>query len=307
MEVVYTPTLGLNELNPALLPGQSPPHRRRPARSTSSRDNDSSFTVRARLQSLHRRPRESSARALAVGNSRIDRELRDRTHIERIASLGLSGQRDRATGSATVDYQLLGAYSDQFDPLTMTTTFRESRVTFAPNVTATSIDPDNVQANPTNDDVEQLQLPAADSRDQLREGPRRRRVVQRPDAAQHLQQRRRRFSSSGSSIVTKQKGRDRNERTFTTPATLKMTNFLETGFDLPPYLDGRYDLTPYMKQSRVAAIPDTTRGNGGAQSRSRRRGIRRHRANERRATAMVEIYAGSKLLILPGVRVRVHL
>ena len=85
-----------------------------------------------------------------------------------------------------------------------------------------------------------------------------------------------------------------------------MTNFLETGFDLPPYLDGRYDLTPYLKQSLVAAIPDTSAGTGGAQSPARRRGIRRHRANERRLR-MAELYAGPKLLILPGVRVRVHL
>jgi hypothetical protein len=35
----------------------------------------------------------------------------------------------------------------------MTTTFRESRVTFAPNVSPTSIDANNVQGNPTDDDV----------------------------------------------------------------------------------------------------------------------------------------------------------
>jgi hypothetical protein len=87
-----------------------------------------------------------------VGNSRIDRELRDRTHIERISSLSFTGQHV-LHNTTTLDYQLLGAYSDQTDPLTMTTTFRESRVVFAPNVTATSIDPDNIQANPQNDDV----------------------------------------------------------------------------------------------------------------------------------------------------------
>ena len=54
-------------------------------------------------------------------------------------------------GSATLDYDVRTMYSDQTDPLTMTTTFRESRVTFLPNVTASSIDPDNIQANPQNE------------------------------------------------------------------------------------------------------------------------------------------------------------
>jgi hypothetical protein len=35
--------------------------------------------------------------------------VRDRTHIERISSLSLTGQQI-AAGSTTIDYQVLGAY-----------------------------------------------------------------------------------------------------------------------------------------------------------------------------------------------------
>jgi hypothetical protein len=113
-------------------------------------DNDSSLTVRGVFNRFIDDHKNRQRVRFAVANSRIDRELRDRTHIERITSLSLAGQRV-VRGSTTVDYQLLGAYSDQFDPLTMTTTFRETRVTFAPNVSAASIDPDNIQANPVSD------------------------------------------------------------------------------------------------------------------------------------------------------------
>src|SRR4029077_20501050 len=56
-----------------------------------------------------------------VGNRRLERELRDRTHIEHIDSLTFTGK--HLTRWAEVDYHVLGAYSDQTDPLTMTTTF----------------------------------------------------------------------------------------------------------------------------------------------------------------------------------------
>src|SRR5215813_11738448 len=100
---------------------------------------DASFVIRGLFNRFIDDHENRQRVRFAVGNSRIDRELRDRTHIERIASLSASGQ-TIVGGATSMEYQLLGAYSDQFDPLTMTTTFREPRITFAPNVTATSID-----------------------------------------------------------------------------------------------------------------------------------------------------------------------
>jgi TonB-dependent receptor len=298
MEAVYTNTLGLNELNPRYYQVN-----RRRTGATGAVDfraaDNSSYTVRAVFNRFIDDHENRQRVRWLVGNSRIDRELRDRTHIERIGSLGITGH-TIAGGSATLDYELLGAYSDQFDPLTMTTTFRESRVTFAPNVSATSIDPNNVQANATNDDVNnynfQQQVRAinfAKDRD----------VVAAFNARLPLRTSNTStpFLKVGFKYRDKAKGRDRNETTYTTPATLKMTNFLETGFDLPPYLDGRYDLTPYVKQSLVAAIPDTT---AGTVTRNHTRDAEEFDGTERTSAAygMVELYAGPKLLILPGVR-----
>src|SRR5262245_22872856 len=150
VEVVYTPTLTLNELNPRWYQVN-----RRRAGFTGAFDVRQGRSANMKVRAVFNRfidDHENRQRVrYAVGNRRIDRELRDRTHVERIASLGANG--DALMGRASIEYQALGAYPDQTDPLTTTTVFRQSNVVFAPNVTATSIDPDNVQANPQNEDV----------------------------------------------------------------------------------------------------------------------------------------------------------
>jgi TonB-dependent receptor len=297
VEVVYTPALTLNELNPRWYQVN-----RRRVGMTGAFDVRQGNNAAMKLRAVFNRfidDHENRQRVrYAVGNSRIDRELRDRTHIERIGSLSLSG--DVLAGQAAIEYQVLGAYSDQFDPLTTTTVFRQSRVTFAPNVTSTSIDPDNVQANPTNEDVTaynfQSQLRAtnfAKDRDVVGSVSARMPIGASRSAPT--------FLKVGGKFRDKQKGRNRNESTYTTPSTLKMTGFLESGFDLPPYLDGRYNLEPYVSQSLVSSIPGTVTG---TLTRNHARDAEEFDGTERVAAAfgMAEIYAGSKLYLLPGVR-----
>ena len=298
LEVVYTPALGLNELNPRYYQVK----RKRVGFTGAldfKPDNDSTLTIRGVFNRFIDDHENRQRVRFAVANSRIDRELRDRTHIERISSLSLSGQRI-VRGSTTVDYQLLGAYSDQFDPLTMTTTFRETRVTFAPNVSATSIDPNNIQANPAADSpvnynfLQQIRaINFAKDRDVV--------VSANLRTPLHSSTSSTSFVKFGMKYRDKQKGRDRNEDTYTSPSTLKMTDFLETGFNLPPYLDGRYDLTPYLKQDAVAAIPASapvTIVRNHARDAEEFDGTERTTA----AYAMAEIYAGPKFYVLPGLR-----
>ena len=298
VEVVYAPTLTLNELNPRWYQV----HRRR-AGFTGAFDRkqsaDASFTIRGVFNRFIDDHENRQRVRYAVANRRIDRELRDRTHIERIASLSLTGNQV-VNSRTTIDYQLLGAYSDQTDPLTTTTVFRQTNVNFAPNVTATSIDPNNVQAGPQNEAIanynfnsQLLAINFAKDRD----------IVGMVNVRTPLS------TSSGSTsflkvgakLRDKRKGRDRNESTFTTPATLKLANFLETGFDLPPYLGGRYDLSPYTSQGLVSGIPSQ---NTGTLTRNHARDAEEFDGTERvtSAYAMAEIYAGSKLYILPGAR-----
>jgi TonB-dependent receptor len=99
----------------------------------------------------------------------------------------------------------------------------------------------------------------------------------------------------------KRRGRDRFETTYTTAATLKMTSFLETGFNLPPYLNGRYDLTPYLSQGLSANILSAATFTGAL---NHARDAEDFDGTEQVASAYVmgELYLGSKLFLLPGVR-----
>jgi TonB-dependent receptor len=298
MEVVYTPAFLLNELNPRYY--QVRRGRFGATGAVDFRAGDStSFTVRSVFNRFIDDHENRQRVRWAVANSRIDRELRDRTHIQRIGSFSVSGQ-TIARGATTVDYQLLGAYSDQFDPLTMTTTFRATRVTFAPNVTGTSIDPDNIQANPQNDSPANYtllqQIRATNfSKDRDIVGSVNARVPlgASGDALS--------FIKAGLKYRDKAKGRNRNESVYTTTSTVRMTDYLETDFDLRPFLDGRYDLQPYLKQSLVEGIPSQV---PVSIARNRDRDAEEFDGTERVAAAyaMAEFYRGRTLLILPGVR-----
>jgi len=83
MEVVYTPTLTLNELNPRWYQV----HRRRVGFTGAfdvKQSADSQFTVRAVYNRFIDDHENRQRVRFAVANRRIDHELRDRTHIERI-------------------------------------------------------------------------------------------------------------------------------------------------------------------------------------------------------------------------------
>src|SRR5262245_4044116 len=300
IDVVYTPTLTLNELNPRWYQVD-----RRRVGVTSAFDvrqsPDSTFTVRAVFNRFIDDHENRQRVRYAVGNRRIDHELRDRTHIERISSLGFNGQQIFG-GSTIADDQVLVAYSDQTDPLTMTTVFRQTNIVFNPNVTATSIDPHNVQANPTNEDIANYnfnsQLRAvnfAKDRDVVASGNVRMPLSSSGGASS--------FLKFGMKFRDKRKGRTRTENTFaaTSPTSIKLTSYLETGFDLRPFVDGLYDLTPYTSQSLVEAIPSQF---PGTTTRNHARDAEEFDGTERVTAGYVlaEIYAGQKLYLMPGVR-----
>jgi TonB-dependent receptor len=235
---------------------------------------------------------------LRVGNRRVERELRDRTHLEHINSLSITGQ--HLASWAELDWRVLGAYSDQDDPLTMTTTFRQSNVNFAPNVSPASIDPDNIQANPLNLDYTQStfnqQIRAtnfAKDRDIVGAVNLRRVLRTSGDVSTILK--------VGAKYRDKLKGRTRNEVTLTTSSRLAFADFIEEGADPPPYLGGRYTMLPFLSQSKVAQIPSQV---PVTSTPNHARDAEEFDGTEVTAAgyAMAEIFAGNKLYILPGVR-----
>jgi TonB-dependent receptor len=92
-----------------------------------------------------------------VGDNELERNLKDRFESERIAQLSVGG--DHLLGSGwLLDYHFTGSYADNDRPDEIISVFKQDDVEFAPNVSAESIDPANIQANPLNEDFNAFTL-----------------------------------------------------------------------------------------------------------------------------------------------------
>lgn len=87
-----------------------------------------------------------------ISNGRLERLLRQRYHDSNQTALATGGTH---TLPASWSLTWRGSFSKaELDtPYRLESTFRQTGVTFAPNVTATAIDPNNIQANPANQNL----------------------------------------------------------------------------------------------------------------------------------------------------------
>src|SRR5262245_44956918 len=232
-----------------------------------------------------------------VANRRLERELRDRTHVEHIWSMGMEGRRQ--IGFADLDFRVSGAHADQDDPLTIATTFRQSNVNFAPNVTPTSIDPDNVQANPQNENLaaynfnQQVRSTNYAGERDIVGGVNLRLLLNTTPS-------RTTFLKTGFKVRDKNKTRTRDEFTLTSPTTIPMS---AAGIDdggQHELLDGRYAFGPYLNLGGAAGLPSRFPMNS-AENHARDSEDFEVGENVTGAYAMAELYIGS-LYVLPGFR-----
>ncbi|MEP7343090.1 MAG: TonB-dependent receptor [Acidobacteriota bacterium] len=87
-----------------------------------------------------------------ISNSRLERLLRQRYHDSNQTAISTGGTH---TLPASWSLTWRGSFSKAVldTPYRLESTFRQNGVTFAPNVTPTTIDPDNIQANPANQNL----------------------------------------------------------------------------------------------------------------------------------------------------------
>jgi len=94
------------------------------------------------------------AKTNAVGDNELERGLKDRTQESFINSLTLGG--DNIVGeSGVIDYRLNWNKSSEETANQLTSAFIQEDVEFDPNVTPDSINPNNIQANPLNEMVDE--------------------------------------------------------------------------------------------------------------------------------------------------------
>ena len=92
-------------------------------------------------------------------NSRIEHVLKNRHQDQHIRSL-IGGGQHVVHSAATVEYRLAWAESQEHQPDRLDTIFRQTGVTFVPNVSASAIDPRNIQPNPSRNDASRATLNA---------------------------------------------------------------------------------------------------------------------------------------------------
>jgi TonB-dependent receptor len=82
-------------------------------------------------------------------NRRIEHVLKNRNQNQHIRSVSVGGNHSIEAGRSMLDYKVSWAESKENQPDRLDTIFRQTNVNFAPNVSATSIDPENIQPNPS--------------------------------------------------------------------------------------------------------------------------------------------------------------
>ena len=86
-----------------------------------------------------------------VGDEELSREIKDRLQKSDIISLNAGGNHQKGTSS--IFYRATWNFSSEITPDQVTSAFVQEDVLFAPNVTPGHIDPNNIRANPLNQDL----------------------------------------------------------------------------------------------------------------------------------------------------------
>ena len=173
-----------------------------------------------------------------VGNSRIERELKDRLETQMIGNLQAGADHFLANG-LHLDYRVSASYAAEDEPDRRDTTFRQDDVLFEPNVSAAFIDPNNLQANPLNENLAAFTLDDQVIENNLTTD---RDVVGTFDLRVPLGLRRN-FAGTvkaGVKYRDKRKTRDNQALVFESDDDLFLSAFIDPTFNVSSVLGGRY-------------------------------------------------------------------
>jgi TonB-dependent receptor len=232
-----------------------------------------------------------------VSSSRIDRQLKDRLETQHIGSVAARLSHLFTNGS-TLEFRASTAYGDEAEPNHQDTTFRQSKVSFNPNVTASSIDPDNIQANPLNENIGSYTFNSAvvtdgltRDRDVVASGDWRMPIAVGTGAS---------FLKFGAKYRQKHKFYDVSITNYSSPTSIPMATYLDST-SIGIY-DGRYPMGPpinataargIISQFSLPGVPDHAKADPA-----------NYDATEKVAAAygMAELYLGSKVTFVAGLR-----
>lgn len=239
-----------------------------------------------------------------VSNGRLERLLRNRYHDSTQLALATGGTHT-LPGSWLLQWRGSFSKANLYTPYRLETTYRQTGVTFTPNVTPTSIDPANVQANPQNQDLNKFTF--------IQNAIQNDRGAERNIAGGFDFSAPSRFTAStkgllkfGMKIRDANRTRDVNSGTQTAPSSVQipfLSNLREGYAPADNFLGGKYaefltafpdpdKMLSYSTGGQLTSVYPPT-GDSGS-----------YRAKERVTAGCVmdELYLGEKTTLLPGVR-----
>ena len=236
-------------------------------------------------------------------NSRIEHVLKNRHQDQHIRSV-IGGGEHIVGAAATVDYRIAWAESMEHQPDRLDTIFRQSGVAFSPNVSASLINPENIQPNPSRNDPSRATLNAWETeifkttdRDVTGSLNVQLPVTSNADFASLVK--------LGLKVKDKQKLRAFQATTGSPVSPVSLPELQDTGFD-----NGRFmDFFPAGYPAFPGINADASRAlfHGLPSSRvavDHEGDAAAYDADERvqAGYAMAEFFVGDKLMILPGLR-----
>lgn len=229
-----------------------------------------------------------------VGDGEIERRLRERFESQEILSLSAGGTQTLGT-DLLLEYHVAFARAEEDEPRNFLTTFKQEDVEFDPNVTPDAIDPDDIQANPQNEDLGEFVFDALESGDNLTAEDD---LVAALDLSLPVAGGTGLFKT-GLKYRGKEKERDNSLTVYESEDDLFLSGLLGRGFDAGDFLDGRYRIGPHVDPGAARGLIPGLEGEQDFEEEAAD-----YAAEETTFAgyAMAELALSPRLKLVPGLR-----
>jgi TonB-dependent receptor len=239
------------------------------------------------------------AKTNVVPDGEIERELKDRFESQDIYGASFEGEH-LLRSSSRLDYTVGYYYAEEAEPDRVDSVFLQEGVTFDPNVTPESIDPDNIRANPLDEDFGAFVLDELVQEDN---------ITTEDHIVAELNYERP-FSSSryvgkwkaGVKFRDKNKDRDQEVFVFESETDIFLDDVADPsyGFDTT-IIDGRYTTGPFVDPEGARSFVDEL-GLEGEKDREEDTGDYDATETTSAAYGQAEVYLSDEWMLLTGAR-----
>lgn len=234
-----------------------------------------------------------------VGDDEIDRELKDRFESQEILSLSAGGQ-STVGRDLLLEYRVAYGSAGEKEPDAYYTTFRQEDVEFDPNVSPDAIDPDDIQARPQNEDLEEFVLDeiAVDDNDTSEDDLVGALDLSLPLAGERLLGG---YLKTGLKARSRTKERDNRTTVYEAEDDVFLADLVDRGFDPGDFLGGRYPVGPHVDPRQARGLLSRLNLEGEIDPEEE---TADYEADERTLAGyvMADLPLGERLKLVPGVR-----